>query len=146
MDIMENDEALARAVRAAFDAGEVPATIRTALRAAAAEEWTAARIARRQRMHRWLSGLTSVAAALVVLMYSATQYFGKPEPRADEEELRRLDRIMDLVSLSYPDEDLTDEELESMAIGPASDVSPATLAAKVDKMLSTNDGDSGLYE
>ncbi len=145
LDILNEDAALAKAVRDAFDAGEVPASLRANIRAAAAKEWTAARMMRRQRMHRWLSGLSSMAAAVVVLTYSTTQYFGRPEPGAGEEEFRRLDRIIDLVSLSYPDEDLTAEELESLALGSPAEVTRASVVARVDRMLNA-ESDSDLYE
>ena len=135
MEILEEDAALAKAVRAAFDAGEVPASLRARIHAAAPIEWNALRRRRRQRMHRWLSGLTSMAAAAVILMYSGTQYFGAPSPRSEAEQFRNLDRIMDLVTLSYPDESLTDEELVALELPSGADVTRDSVAARVDDLL-----------
>ncbi len=135
MKEFQEDSALAEAVRGAFDVGQVPERLRSKIHLAAAAEWNAMRRRRRQRMHRWLSGLTSMAAAAVILMYSGTQYFGVPGARADKEQLRNLDRIMDLVSLSYPEEDLTDEELQAMDLATGADVTHDYIAARVDRML-----------
>lgn len=109
------DAALAAETRAAFDCGEVPEGLRAAVVGAARGEWLAMRRRRRLRMHAWLSGLTSCAAALVIFAYSTPQLFG-PSASRDVDALRRVDRVMDLVSISYPDEDATDDELAAMAL------------------------------
>ena len=132
---LEEDRTLAEAVRQAFDAGDVPAPLVSAIHAAAGREWLELRHRRRQRMHRWLSGLTSLAAALVILTFSATQYFDAPAPRSRAEEFRHLDRIMDLVSLSYPDEDLTDDELQALYAPAVGEVTPASVAARIDRLI-----------
>ncbi len=133
------DRSLAEAVRQAFDAGEVPARLSAAVHAAAGREWLELRRRRRQRMHRWISGLTSLAAALVILTFSATQYFDEPAPGA--EEFRHLDRIMDLVSLSYPDEDLTDDELLALDLASDDEVTPDFVAARIYRMAGFDEDD-----
>ena len=135
MENLEEDRALADAVRQAFDPGDVPAHLVSAIHDAAGPAWLEGRRLRRQRMHRWLSGLTSLAAALVILTFSATQYFDAPAPRSRAEEFRHLDRIMDLVSLSYPDEDLTDDELQALDAPAVGEVTPASVAARIDRLI-----------
>ena len=132
---IEEDAALAAAVRQAFDVGEVPERLRLDIHAAAEHEWVASRRRRRQRMHAWLSGLTSMAAAAVILMYSATEYFGRPQPASHEEKYRNLNEIMDLVTLSYPDENLTDEELVALELPSGAEVTRDYVEARVDSLL-----------
>ncbi len=132
---IEEDAALAVAVRQAFDVGEVPEHLRQSLHDAAGREWAAWRRRRRQRMHAWLSGLTSVAAAAVILMYSATAYFGPTTAHGSEEKYRNLNEIMDLVTLSYPEEDLTDEELDALHLPSRTEVTRDYVAARIDGML-----------
>ena len=72
-------------------------------------------------------------------MYSGAQYFGGPKAPAETEQLRHLDRIMDLVSLSYPEEDLTDEELQAIDLAKSADITQDYIAARVDRMLSFGD-------
>ena len=134
------DRELAEAVRQAFDLGDVPARLSSAVHAAAGREWLEGRRRSRQRMHRWLSGLTSMAAAMVILMYSATGYFGSATSRNGDEKYRNLNEIMDLVTLSYPDEDLTDEELLALELPSRADITRDYVAARLDNLLAT-DGD-----
>ena len=136
---IEEDAALAAAVRQAFDVGEVPERLRLDIHAAAEREWMASRRRRRQRMHAWLSGLTSMAAAAVILMYSATEYFGRPQ--SHEEKYRNLNEIMDLVTLSYPDETLTDEELVALELPSGAEVTRDYVEARVDSLLSVDTDD-----
>ena len=136
---IEEDAALAAAVRQAFDIGEVPERLRLDIHAAAEHEWMASRRRRRQRMHAWLSGLTSMAAAAVILMYSATEYFGRPQ--SHEEKYRNLNEIMDLVTLSYPDETLTDEELVALELPSGAEVTRDYVEARVDSLLSVDTDD-----
>ncbi len=131
---IEEDAALAAAVRQAFDVGEVPERLRLDIHAAAEREWVAFRRRRRQRMHAWLSGLTSMAAAAVIVMYSATEYFGRPSPASHDEKYRNLNEIMDLVTLSYPDEDLTDEELLALELPSGAEVTRDYVEARVDTL------------
>ena len=138
---IEEDAALAAAVRQAFDVGEVPARLRLGIHAAAEREWVASRRRRRQRMHAWLSGLTSMAAAAVILMYSGTAYFGRPTTSSHDDKYRNLNEIMDLVTLSYPDEDLTDEELVAMQLPSGADVTRDYVAARIDDMLAVDEDD-----
>ncbi len=140
---LEEDQALATAVRQAFDAGDVPARLTSAIHAAAGHEWLELRRRRRLRMHRWLSGLSSMAAALVVLTFSATQYFDDPAPST--EDFRHLNRIMDLVSLSYPEDDISDEELQALDLASGDEVTPDTVAARIDRLIAF-DEDSYLAE
>ena len=133
---IEEDATLAAAVRQAFDVGEVPERLRLDIHAAAESEWIAWRRRRRQRMHAWLSGLTSMAAAAVILMYSGTAYFGRPATASHDEKYRNLNEIMDLVTLSYPDESLTDEELVALELPSRTDVTRDYVAARVDRFLS----------
>ena len=133
------DRALAEAVRQAFDLGDVPARLSSAVHAAAGREWLEGRRHRRQRMHRWLSGLTSMAAAAVILMYSGTQYFGRPTAVSHEDKYRNLNEIMDLVTLSYPDEDLTDEELLALELPSRNDITRDYVAARLDNLLATDE-------
>ncbi len=142
---IEEDAALAAAVRQAFDVGEVPERLRLDIHAAAEREWVASRRRRRQRMHAWLSGLTSMAAAAVILMYSATEYFGRQQPASHEEKYRNLNEIMDLVTLSYPDENLTDEELVALQLPSRAEVTRDYVAARVDHLL-TFDEDAYIGE
>ena len=136
---IEEDAALAAAVRQAFDVGEVPERLRLDIHAAAEREWVAFRRRRRQRMHAWLSGLTSMAAAAVIVMYSATEYFGRPSQASHDEKYRNLNEIMDLVTLSYPDEDLTDEELDALQLPSGAEVTPDYVAARVDSLMSVDE-------
>ena len=131
---VEEDAALAAAVRQAFDVGEVPEQLRQSLHDAAGREWIAWRRRRRQRMHAWLSGLTSMAAAAVILMYSGTAYFGRPTPDSHDDKYRNLNEIMDLVTLSYPDEDLTDEELDALQLPSRAEVTRDYVEARVDTL------------
>ena len=132
---IEEDAALAAAVRQAFDVGEVPERLRLDIHAAAEREWVAFRRRRRQRMHAWLSGLTSMAAAAVIVMYSATEYFGPATSRGGDDKYRNLNEIMDLVTLSYPDEDLTDEELDALQLPSGAEVTRDYVEARVDTLL-----------
>ena len=132
---IEEDAALASAVRQAFDVGEVPERLRLDIHAAAEREWVAIRRRRRQRMHAWLSGLTSMAAAAVIVMYSATEYFGRPSPASHDDKYRNLNEIMDLVTLSYPDENLTDEELDALQLPSGAEVTRDYVEARVDTLL-----------
>ncbi len=136
---IEEDAALAAAVRQAFDVGEVPERLRLDIHDAAEREWVAFRRRRRQRMHAWLSGLTSMAAAAVILMYSATEYFGQPQ--SHEEKYRNLNEIMDLVTLSYPDETLTDEELVALELPSGAEVTRDYVEARVDTLLAFDTDD-----
>jgi len=136
---VEEDAALAAAVRQAFDVGEVPEQLRQSLHDAAGREWIAWRRRRRQRMHAWLSGLTSMAAAAVILMYSGTAYFGRPATASHDEKYRNLNEIMDLVTLSYPDEDLTDEELDALQLPSRAEVTRDYVAARVDSLMSVDE-------
>ncbi len=90
-------------------------------------------------MHAWLSGLTSMAAAAVILMYSATEYFGRPQPASHEEKYRNLNEIMDLVTLSYPDENLTDEELVALELPERTEITRDYVAARVDRLMSVDE-------
>ena len=136
---IEEDAALAAAVRQAFDVGEVPERLRLDIHAAAEREWVALRRRRRQRMHAWLSGLTSMAAATVILMYSAAEYFGRPQSAGHDEKYRNLNEIMDLVTLSYPDENLTDEELVALELPSRTEVTRDYVAARVDMLMSVDE-------
>ena len=138
---IEEDAALAAAVRQAFDVGEVPERLRLGLHAAAEREWVASRRRRRQRMHAWLSALTSMAAAAVILMYSGTAYFGRPTASSHDDKYRNLNEIMDLVTLSYPDENLTDEELVALEVPSNAEVPRDYVAARIDGMLSFDTDD-----
>ena len=138
---IEEDAALAAAVRQAFDVGEVPERLRLGIHAAAEREWVAWRRRRRQRMHAWLSGLTSMAAAAVILMYSATAYFGRPATSSHDDKYRNLNEIMDLVTLSYPEEDLTDEELVALQLPSRAEVTRDYVAARIDDMLAVDEDD-----
>ena len=138
---IEEDAALAAAVRQAFDVGEVPERLRLGLHAAAEREWVASRRRRRQRMHAWLSALTSMAAAAVILMYSGTAYFGRPTASSHDDKYRNLNEIMDLVTLSYPDENLTDEELVALEVPSNAEVTRDYVAARIDGMLSFDTDD-----
>lgn len=137
------DAALAAETRAAFDCGEVPARLRATIVGVAREEWLAMRRRRRLRMHMWLSSLSSCAAALAIFAYSTPQLFG-PSAGPDIDALRRVDRVMDLVSISYPDEDATDDELAAMAL-PDGDVrlTAAYVAERFDAM--SGDGDDEFF-
>ena len=42
---------------------------------------------------------------------------------------------MDLVSLSYPDEDLTDDELQALDAPAVGEVTPASVAARIDRLI-----------
>ena len=138
---IEEDAVLAAAVRQAFDVGEVPERLRLCLHAAAEREWAASRRRRRQRMHAWLSGLTSMAAAAVILMYSATAYFGPPTAQRSEEKYRNLNEIMDLVTLSYPDENLTDEELDALQLPSGAEVTRDYVEARINGLLAVDEDD-----
>ena len=138
---IEEDAALAAAVRQAFDVGEVPERLRLDIHAAAEREWVAFRRRRRQRMHAWLSGLTSMAAAAVIVMYSATEYFGRPSPVNHDDKYRNLNEIMDLVTLSYPDENLTDEELVALELPSGAEVTRDYVEARVDTLLAFDTDD-----
>ena len=138
---IEEDAALAAAVRQAFDVGEVPEHLRLDIHAAAEREWVASRRRRRQRMHAWLSGLTSMAAAAMILMYSGTAYFGRPTASSHDDKYRNLNEIMDLVTLSYPEEDLTDEELVALELPSRTDVTRDYVAARVDRLLSFDESE-----
>ena len=139
--IIEEDAALAAAVRQAFDVGEVPERLRLDIHAAAEREWGAFRRRRRQRMHAWLSGLTSMAAAAVIVMYSATEYFGRPTTASHDDKYRNLNEIMDLVTLSYPEEGLTDEELDALELPAHSEVTRDYVAARIDGLLAVDEND-----
>ena len=139
--IPEEDSTLAEAVRNAFDVGQVPERLRAKIHTAATVEWDARRQRRRQRMHRWLSGLTSMAAAAVILMYSGTAYFGRPATASHDEKYRNLNEIMDLVTLSYPDENLTDEELVALEVPSRSEVTRDYVEARVDSLLALDEDD-----
>jgi hypothetical protein len=132
---IEEDAALAAAVRQAFDIGEVPERLRLGIHDAAEREWVSSRRRRRQRMHAWLSGLTSMAAAAVILMYSGAAYFGRPNASSHDDKYRNLNEIMDLVTLSYPEEDLTDEELDALQLPSRTEVTRDYVAARIDGML-----------
>ena len=138
---IEEDAALAAAVRQAFDVGEVPERLRLGIHASAEREWVASRRRRRQRMHAWLSGLTSMAAAAVILMYSGSAYFGRPVASSHDEKYRNLNEIMDLVTLSYPEEDLTDEELVALQLPSRAEVTRDYVAARIDGMLAADADD-----
>ncbi len=138
---IEEDAALAAAVRQAFDVGEVSERLRLGIHAVAEREWVALRRRRRQRMHAWLSGLTSMAAAAVILMYSGSAYFGRPATSSHDDKYRNLNEIMDLVTLSYPDEDLTDEELDALQLPSGTEVTRDYVAARIDGMLAVNEDD-----
>lgn len=138
---IEEDAALAAAVRQAFDVGEVPERLRLGLHAAAEREWVASRRRRRQRMHAWLSALTSMAAAAVILMYSGTAYFGRPTASSHDDKYRNLNEIMDLVTLSYPDENLTDEELVALQLPSRAEVTRDYVEARVDTLLAFDTDD-----
>ena len=138
---IEEDAALAAAVRQAFDVGEVPERLRLDIHAAAEREWVALRRRRRQRMHAWLSGLTSMAAAAMILMYSGSAYFGRPTASSHDDKYRNLNEIMDLVTLSYPEEDLTDEELDALQLPSRAEVTRDYVAARIDGMLAVDEDD-----
>lgn len=136
----DEDAALASEVRLAFSVGEVPAHLRKAVCSVAHDEWRALRHRRRLRMHAWLSGLTSCAAALVIFVYSAPQYFAGTG--ASAEDLRRVDRIIDLVSISYPDDNLTDEELEGISVpGDGEKLTAAYVAERFGSLSSFSEDD-----
>ena len=138
---IEEDAALAAAVRQAFDVGEVPERLRLGIHDAAEREWVSSRRRRRQRMHAWLSGLTSMAAAAVILMYSGAAYFGRPNASSHDDKYRNLNEIMDLVTLSYPEEDLTDEELVALQLPSRAEVTRDYVAARIDGMLAVDEDD-----
>ncbi len=138
---IEEDAALAAAVRQAFDIGEVPERLRLGIHDAAEREWVSSRRRRRQRMHAWLSGLTSMAAAAVILMYSGAAYFGRPNASSHDDKYRNLNEIMDLVTLSYPEEDLTDEELVALQLPSRAEVTRDYVAARIDGMLAVDEDD-----
>ncbi len=138
---IEEDAALAAAVRQAFNVGEVPERLRLGIHAAAEREWVASRRRRRQRMHAWLSGLTSMAAAAVILMYSGAAYFGRPTTSSPDEKYRNLNEIMDLVTLSYPEEDISDEELVALQLPSHAEVTRDYVAARIDGLLAVDEDD-----
>lgn len=140
----DEDAALAAETRAAFDCGEVPERLRSAITGAARGEWLAMRRRRRLRMHAWLSGLTSCAAALAIFAYSTPQFFG-PSANAEADALRRVDRIMDLVSISYPDEDATDDELAAMTLPEGDARITADYVAERFGAMSATDDDALLF-
>ena len=141
----EEDAALAAETRAAFDCGEVPERLRSAITGAARGEWLAMQRRRRLRMHAWLSGLTSCAAALAIFAYSTPQLF-RPSAGSEADALRRVDRIMDLVSISFPDEDATDDELEAMLLPEGDSGITADYVAERFGAMSATDDDALLFD
>lgn len=134
----EEDLELKATVKEAFDVGEVPERLRKSLHADAERIWFENRKQQRSRMHKWLSGLTSVAAAAIICMHSATQYFGGIE---HQEQLRNLDHIMDLVATTDIDDTVTDEELAAFSFSQSNETSIDTLAARIDRLQSFDDFD-----
>lgn len=124
------DLELKAAVKDAFAVPEVPENLRKAIHIAAEREWFEQRKRSRNRMRFWASGLTTAVAALAVCMYSTAQYFGA---RAEAQRLSNLNYLMDLVTISYIDDDVTDEELENARLVD-NDVTLDALAARFDRM------------
>lgn len=138
IDFTEDREFIAK-IRRALDVGEVPAHLRQAVHNAAERQVFENRKHSFSRMTRWLSGLTTVAAASVICMYSANQYFGRQS--AEYRNLQRLDHIMDLVSLDYDDGEYFDEQTtansETLTLG--------TVAERYDRIVSFGDDEEDYY-